>query len=310
MTRSRRGRGFTLIELLVVASIVALLAAFGLAAVHRSRESARRFQCAANLRTIGQAIHQHLESRGTFPSGNRELRGASYLLQVLPYLEQQPLHNAVNMNPPEGLLECNENMTVMLTSVGLFLCPSDTNRSTFFSQRSPNYVGNQGHDLVIDDGALPGRFLRPQDVTDGLSQTVAVSEWIIGPGTMPGHPYRLGTPYNLSTTILSGDMATFARLCEAVPRNAEPFYPGFRGHLWILGGLNNTQYNHHLPLNRPTCQTSWRDASTAGSLHGGGGYSLRMDGSVLFVNETVEPRVWLAVGTRSGGEVISGDDLD
>ncbi len=48
-------RAFTLIELLVVISIIALLIAILLPALGSARESARRTQCLANVRSLGQA---------------------------------------------------------------------------------------------------------------------------------------------------------------------------------------------------------------------------------------------------------------
>lgn len=60
-------RGFTLVELLVVIAIIGVLISLLLPAVQRVRESARRTQCASQLRQIAQALDMYMSSRGSHP---------------------------------------------------------------------------------------------------------------------------------------------------------------------------------------------------------------------------------------------------
>ena len=67
-SRSQVRFAFTLVELLVVIAIIGVLVAMLLPAIQAARATARRSQCANNLRQIGLAVHGYVGvHRGQFP---------------------------------------------------------------------------------------------------------------------------------------------------------------------------------------------------------------------------------------------------
>ena len=185
MREYRDRDALTLIEVLVVITIIGLLAALLLPAVQSAREAGRRTQCANNLRQLGLALSGYVSTLGVLPPGNHS-RGFSLHTALLPHLEQTPLYDSINFSARSvGLAPSDANYTVSRVSLSVFQCPSDGSSSA--QPGSTNYAGNRGAGFSkssqyghSDNGAIS--FLtapiRPQDVTDGLSHTAAMAEWL------------------------------------------------------------------------------------------------------------------------------------
>jgi prepilin-type N-terminal cleavage/methylation domain-containing protein/prepilin-type processing-associated H-X9-DG protein len=217
-----RHRGFTLIELLVVIAIIAVLIALLLPAVQAAREAARRIQCTNNLKQLGLAAANYGDTNGAIPptasaSANINM---SMKVRLLAYLEQQALYNTINWS---DRLDTFENLTLSLTSVNAFNCPSDGNnpgvnkgpQQPFPPPNGPlapegqtNYGNNTGTTPNLNGGkfdgpayAIDNPSLGPvvtvASVTDGTSNTVIFSEWVKGKGT--------GGNSAVNSATLSGD---------------------------------------------------------------------------------------------------------
>jgi prepilin-type N-terminal cleavage/methylation domain-containing protein len=145
MTRSQNTAdhrlGFTLVELLVVIAIIGVLVALLLPAVQAARESARRTQCVNNLKQIGLACLNLESTQGAFPTAGGSVSEfldaksqagplygyeyASWMFQILPYLEQQSLHDLRG----QGVVGNSFTDTDLAeTPVAAFNCPSRSER--------------------------------------------------------------------------------------------------------------------------------------------------------------------------------------
>jgi prepilin-type N-terminal cleavage/methylation domain-containing protein len=161
----RSRRGFTLIELLVVIAIIGVLVALLLPAVQAAREAARRIQCTNNLKQIGLAMNEYNDSVGTLPPGMNGWGWGTWQMYVLPYLEQQPLLNAYNqlgdgLNEVtlNGMLDYTgpANITVTMTRLNTFTCPSDNPSTPRADVTSHNYACNFGNTDLAQDAIIGG----------------------------------------------------------------------------------------------------------------------------------------------------------
>ena len=319
-----RRRGFTLIELLVVIAIIAVLIALLLPAVQAAREAARRAQCLNNLKQIGLGMHNYHSVHESFPPGElcpTNLLGMRvfWTCYVLPYLELGPLGDAynfslsVNVVPNGGGLYGPTNSTVTQAAIATYLCPSDVGgkmaRGAFYWART-NYVAAYSPDGVMVEKGAPFTYENTfngasnpatrkalsnfnitrglRDVTDGSSNTIAVSETVTGPdGTNDGRGtawYDWGVQYthHRPPNSLIPDSVFPAGYCVNTKRGA--------------------------PCIGTASSWSMQDYA-ARSLHPGGVNAVMADGSVKFVKNTINLNIWQAIASINAGEVVSADSF-
>ncbi len=146
----RKSRGFTLIELLVVIAIIAILIALLLPAVQQAREAARRSQCKNNMKQIGLAMHNYHEVNNGFPVGNYSCCWGTWIVGILPYIDQAPLYKNYNFNNKYGVPTDNAryghttNKDVTTKRLTVLTCPSDTPNAPIGGITSHNYAINFG----------------------------------------------------------------------------------------------------------------------------------------------------------------------
>jgi prepilin-type N-terminal cleavage/methylation domain-containing protein/prepilin-type processing-associated H-X9-DG protein len=331
-------KGFTLIELLVVIAIIAVLIALLLPAVQAAREAGRRAQCVNNLKQIGLGMHNYESVNGSLPPGWKGCCWGTWVVFLMPYVEQQQMYNAWNTlgnnspgSPYDGVLRYAgaANVTVTSARVNTYQCPTDTPNAPITST-----VNGIAYPIV--SGSYAVNF---GNTSSTQRQTLGNVTFLGAPFTDMGSPsFANGypnTPANgftvvrlasiqdgTSNTMLTGEViigqGTGGQY--SAPYDLRGFFHWFAGAAFeSYLPPNSTQpdvmqsgsYCVYPYPNNPPCTAATPDitytVNASRSRHPGGVDVGLADGSVRFVKNTVNLYVWRALSTTQGGEVLSSD---
>jgi prepilin-type N-terminal cleavage/methylation domain-containing protein/prepilin-type processing-associated H-X9-DG protein len=301
-------RGFTLIELLVVIAIIAVLIALLLPAVQAAREAARRAQCVNNMKQLGLACHNYVDINGIFPS---QVGGVptwflqsdyrtSWMVQILPEMEQTNLFNAYNFTADRAAYSYT-NTTVMARPIASYICPSYSGPAVQQGQADWNgFAGTIGADMKLwwiggtcykgnlgdnTTGPFPGSNNSYGDMNNGTPTATGIfwrAQMVV-----PLAAVTDGT----SNTMLAG---------EALPNMCN----------WNAWSESNSSVAMtSIPMNQKVNVDRTLPQYCFGfrSQHPGGINVAFSDGSVRFLKETINIRIYRSISTRAGGEVVSSD---
>jgi prepilin-type N-terminal cleavage/methylation domain-containing protein/prepilin-type processing-associated H-X9-DG protein len=333
--RSRASsRAFTLVELLVVIAIIGILVGLLLPAVQAARESARRMQCANNLKQMGTASHTHLSSIGNFPAGGwgyywigdpdkgKDWRQpGGWVFNLLPYVDQENLYN-LQANK-SGAARLTAATQMVQTPLPIFNCPTRRRAKQYpigtgdpSRQHQPRFTNNintgarcdyagNGGDVYTDasnSGAMAG--YGPDDyapgVTDaakaGFNKLATISNGIFFPGSYVKHAQ---VKDGLSNTILVGEKYLYPDRYEtgADPGDNETMYMGDNGDIVRWTGPNFPASQDRFGYD------TWKPF---GSAHSGNFNVAMCDGSVRNLSYTIDGETYRRLGNRRDGLVLDG----
>jgi prepilin-type N-terminal cleavage/methylation domain-containing protein len=332
MPNYRRRSAFTLVELLVVIAIIGVLVALLLPAVQAAREAARRSQCLNNLKQTSLGILNYESARKELPAGSgygwgspgsayyAPTRPGNWVTSVLPYMEQAAIVNSLDMKLP---MNHDRNLPITTTTViQSLICPSDV-------EAAQPILENRANAGVVGHGAMPPK-------SQGLWYTASMGPTIPDRCTFSGVPERcmgshMGTSDGTPSPCFSGVKGLSCPdkdLCVGVICRNQKGLPLRR----IEDGVSNTflvgetlpahcVYNcvfcDNFPLSSTQIevntmasdekdpalgQTLYWETSGFKSLHPGGVHMALADGSARFFDESLDPLVFNALGSKAAGE--------
>lgn len=300
--RDRRP-AFTLVELLFVIAVITVLISLLLPAVQASRERARRLQCTNNLTQIGLVIHAYEDTYQVLPPGVVNASGPivdgptgyhfGWAARILPYLEQKATYRALDFRVPVYDPRNDSARSVVLNTL---ICPSDpaVNRGGVLGSPALSCYAACHHDVEapIDANNAGSFFLnsrvRYDDIEDGLAQTIFVGEKKAEPGDLGWASGTRSTLRNTGTPI-NGPSPVLMPIAEGDAPGPEEPEPG-------------DDPDGAMPMTfRPNVVGGFA------SSHSGGANFAFADGSVRFLKDSIDRRVYRLLGGRADGNPVGSD---
>ena len=320
--RTSRRKGFTLIELLVVIAIIAILIALLLPAVQQAREAARRTQCKNHLKQIGLGFHNYHDVYvNYFPSATITYSSGwnhSHWVAMMAQMDQAPVFNNFYFYGNNFGDICRgttdgprSDVWVAGMNLGWIQCPSSgvnrfANRCLATAHQIPHYYPISGANTTVlwqDTGSLQERCTTGQgdfsnrgminklqqtgikDCIDGTANTLLIGEqshfiFDLSGGNPQWRASNDGWGWTMGNT---GDSWTYGMTIK---------YPPNTKGIWGVCGVNHSggwERRINIPMT---------------SAHAGGAHALLVDGTVRFVNNSVDINTLTYLSCRNEGRVV------
>ena len=296
----RRSPGFTLIELLVVIAIIAVLIALLLPAVQQAREAARQTQCRSNLKQIGLGLLDYHQTHDVLPPSyinGGEYHSQSYItsgsirnftgyLLLLPHIEQGATAQGIDWNRATGTADWyglgggGSQAVLDKLEIALFRCPSDVRFDDPHSRATPTMYAisnatrvsygfvHRHHEYAV---VMTYRADRANNKTAFGKNGATRLRDILDPHTAT--ILLIETPFRKASPAFGPFLQAYV--------HTHPILP-------IQYGINYDYLGQGVPY-------AWG----AGSRHDGGAHALFVDGSVKFLNESIDRSILTTICTIS-----------
>ena len=292
----RSRRAFTLVELLVVIAIIAILIALLIPAVQAARETARRAECLDNLKQIAIAILHHHDAQETFPrSGNRYRddgrwygpQSWTWIARLLPYIEEENLYQVAGIDKAVF-----RNNPAISESIPVFFCPSDA-----ASEESPSTAALDTNQWDRAPGGLTNY------------KASSGSNWPWGPYAHAGTNNTDEPFWGIPDGVFSSSDIRFDRRMKEIRDGASNTYmigediPSMNewSYWFFSDGIACTSAIPPNLMDPP----DWTVGFSFRSRHPGGLQFAFVDGSVHFIDELIDMRIYRALSTIKGAEIYN-----
>ncbi len=287
----------------------------------------------------------------------------SGLIQLLPYIEQTAMYSQISStfanggttyvawgpapwdpNPAVDVVTGSGTTgglyTPFRSDVPTFYCASDVGPPSGTGIKHTNYMFcsgdsidrhinnpmNNGRGMFAKNTNLPSNGFKFSEVSDGLSNTIAMAERLRGNGTIQKTlTYQATGDWFTTPNQCLSNYNTTTRQWAVTDTAATPGPRAWAGVRWPDGGMGFGGLTTNAPPNSVSCAWQAHDAQNGlypmSSNHTGGANALMGDGSVRFVRDSISVGnlnangtalagispfgVLGAMGTRAGGETVS-----
>jgi prepilin-type N-terminal cleavage/methylation domain-containing protein len=311
-------QGFTLVELLVVIAIIGVLVALLLPAVQSARESARRMQCANNLKQLGLGAQNFNDVRKFLPPSRlsqspagtpANVRFVTWAVILLPYIEQNSFYNQWDITLPYQ----KHPERVTRTAVPAYFCPSRRRPQEAFSVE--NAAGGPSGGLC-DFAASGGRGPNDGVNINGVINANARGAMICARWEIDTSKWRLRSWQGLVrvATITDGTSNTLLFGDKHVRRGTAW---GRREDRTVYSSQNANNYRRYAGPGRENPVKNYKldnftwvdiiqalDNKCFGGMHPSATQFVLCDGSVRQISKNIDIRLLGRLADRDDGETI------